>query len=115
MRYPRVLIYRQLTLVLVPVYFIKHSVSCYIYTPLGVCIRATGLSLTTINSSPNIPHKLPCLRAHWLLLAKNKLETGRDTGWQGKDGWVGLAEHQEGREKGGAHCLDMDKSVRTAT
>ncbi len=24
---------------------------------------------------------------------------GRDTGWQGKEGWVGLAEYQEGREK----------------
>ncbi len=32
MRNPRVYaIYRQLALVLVPVYFIKHSVSCYIY------------------------------------------------------------------------------------
>ncbi len=33
----------------------------------------------------------------------------------GKDRWVGLAEHQEGRQKGGAHCLDMDKLVRRAT
>ncbi len=28
---------------------------------------------------------------------------------------MGLAEYQEGREKGGAHCLDMEKSVRRAT
>ncbi len=28
---------------------------------------------------------------------------------------MGLAEYQEGREKGGAHCLDMKKSVRRAT
>ncbi len=79
----------------------------YTCTPLGVCIIATGWGLTTINS-----------RTHWFLLAKKKLihvDTGRDTGWQRKEGWVGLAEHQEGRKKGGAHCLDMDKSVRRAT
>ncbi len=28
---------------------------------------------------------------------------------------MGLAEYQEGRERGGAHCLDMEKSVRRAT
>ncbi len=28
---------------------------------------------------------------------------------------MGLAEYQEGKEKGGAHCLDMEKSVRRAT
>ncbi len=28
---------------------------------------------------------------------------------------MGLAEYQEGREKGGAHCFDMEKSVRRAT
>ncbi len=29
---------------------------------------------------------------------------------------MGLAEYQEGRERvRGAHCLDMDKSVRRAT
>ncbi len=27
---------------------------------------------------------------------------------------MGLAEYQEGREKGGAYCLDMEKSVRRA-
>ncbi len=27
---------------------------------------------------------------------------------------MGLAEYQEGRERGGAHCLDMEKSVRRA-
>ncbi len=56
------------------------------------------------------------LRAHYSFYQlKKKLDTGGDTGWQGKEGWVGLAEYQEGREKGGAHCLDMDKSVRRAT
>ncbi len=86
----------------------------YTCTPLGVCIIATGWGLTTINSSPRAHSS--CLED--ALLAKKKLihvDTGRDTGWQGKEGWVGLAEHQEGREKGGAHCLDMDKSVRRAT
>ncbi len=28
---------------------------------------------------------------------------------------MGLAEYQEGRERGGVHCLDMEKSVRRAT
>ncbi len=28
---------------------------------------------------------------------------------------MGLAEYQEGRERGGAHCLYMEKSVRRAT
>ncbi len=46
------------------------------------------------------------------LLAQKKLETGIDTGIDtGKDGWVVLAEHQEGREKGGAHCLDTSASL----
>ncbi len=28
---------------------------------------------------------------------------------------MGFAEYQEGRKRGGAHCLDMEKSVRRAT
>ncbi len=28
---------------------------------------------------------------------------------------MGVAEYQEGRERGGAHCLDMEKSVHRAT
>ncbi len=30
------------------------------------------------------------------------------------DGWVGLAQYQEGRGKGGAHCTDMDKPARAS-
>ncbi len=59
--------------------------------------------LTTINSSPieHIPRKLPpCLEGACtiVLLANFFFLTlaCRDTGWQGKEGWVGLAEYQEG-------------------
>ncbi len=55
------------------------------YTPLGVCIIATGWGLTA--SLEHIPHKLSRLEAALVLLDKKKLETG----WQGKDRWVGLA------------------------
>ncbi len=62
-----------------------------------------------------IPHELPCLEGV-LVYTSQKEARNWQRHWLARKGRKGgLAEHQEGREKGGAHCLDMDKSVRRAT
>ncbi len=56
------------------------------------------------------PHPVAMIQApKWGILAKNKHDTGRDTGWQGKDGWVGLAEYQEGRKRVGLTLLKQGR------